>query len=76
MQLIAVLAKTAPSVKVPPELKTNGEKRRWCSHWSQKHFKPNIYVYSVCKIDGNAVAHSILPVSKLVRKQDPLKIKK
>ena len=27
------------------------------------------------KNDGSAVAHSILPVSKLVRKQGPLKIK-
>jgi hypothetical protein len=59
VQLIAILAKAAPSVKVPPKLKNNENSkakirrtrkriRRCRSHWSsQKHFKLNIYVYSV-----------------------------
>ena len=40
---------------------------RWCSH---------LFLLCRCKNDGNAVAHSILLVSKIVRKQGPLKINK
>ena len=40
---------------------------------SQKHFQ--LFLLCWCKNDGNAVAHSILLVSKIVRKQGPLKIK-
>jgi hypothetical protein len=55
VQLIAILAKAAPSVKVPPELKTNKNSkskirkiriRKWGSHWSQKHFKLNMFTLS------------------------------
>ena len=66
---ITILTKTAPScwsscckMMFIPETKTF-QARQLC-------------LLCVCKNDGNAVAHSILLVSKIVRKQGPLKINK
>ena len=56
VQLITILAKTDPSVKVPPELKTNENSKTKIMACYQKmvltlepkHIKLDIYVYSVC----------------------------
>jgi hypothetical protein len=76
------LAADYHSVKNPPELKTNenstqkNKKNKNMLTLEPKTFQDkHLCLLLLSKIDGNAVAHSILPISKLVRKQGPLILK-
>ena len=77
VQLIIILAKAA--YRTPNQWKFCIKIiriRRWCSHWSQKKFKLNIYVYSVwVKTTEMPLLIQYCPYQNLTESNVPLKLK-